>query len=52
MAWWSGKIRKILNNFEFHSGNSLTNMNSHDLQEAAADRGLKYNEDLNTAETV
>lgn len=43
---------EISNDFEFLSGHSLTNMNSHDLQKVAADLGLKYNEDINTAEVV
>ncbi|XP_029340956.1 uncharacterized protein LOC115033097 [Acyrthosiphon pisum] len=52
MTWQYEKIMEISNDFEFLSGHSLTNMNSHDLQKAAADLGLKYNEDINTAEIV
>lgn len=52
MTWRYEKIMEISNDFEFLSGHSLTNMNSHDLQKAAADLGLKYNEDINTAEIV
>ncbi|XP_025414185.1 uncharacterized protein LOC112686203 [Sipha flava] len=48
MTWRYEKIMEISNDFEFLSGHSLTNMNSHDLQKAAADLGLKYNEDINT----
>jgi len=52
MTWRYEKIMEISNDFEFLSSHSLTNMNSHDLQKAAADLGLKYNEDINTAEIV
>ncbi|KAL5236168.1 hypothetical protein ACI65C_003578 [Semiaphis heraclei] len=50
MTWRYEKIMEISNDFEFLSGHSLTHMSSHDLQKAAADLGLKYNEDINTAE--
>jgi len=47
MIWRYEKIMEISNDFEFLSGHSLINMNTHDLQKAAADLGLKYNEIAN-----
>ncbi|CAI6345895.1 unnamed protein product [Macrosiphum euphorbiae] len=52
MTWRYEKFMEISNDFEFLFGHSLTNMNTHDLQKADADLGLKYNEDINTAEIV